>query len=321
MSLGYALLSVQSALLGEVTPELRAVVVDLDKEDDLLFLRFYYDGEVSEKQIDLWQCAMTESDAGTRMMDGNVERLDYPQEIPFRGRYAYRRKEPILPDVTKDSEAIVQVQRELVDFQEIIGLFVSPVLDARLETQWGIIHYVKDGCHIVPAKSQAYTIDILPLAYAMLSMQRALLGVVIKELITVIVDVSREWVYIRFYYEGDVPCDVLEDWECAMTETWADLGSEYVLDGRIERMTYPTPIPFRGRHAYRRKEVSRDIHWPIQEEVFFTRHQVQTQMDQKNKDIRSIRGRSKALNWYRDIADSLPNRLFAFRQWINRCRK
>jgi hypothetical protein len=263
MSLGYALLAVQAALLGVVTPALRAVVVDLNQEDELLFIRFYYHGSVSEKLIDLWQCAMGESDVGACMLDGSVERMDYPQEIPFRGRYAYRRKEPVLPDVANPSNVIVQVQRELVDFQEIIGIFVSPVLDARVETQWGIIHYAKDGCHIVPAKSQAYTIDIVPLAYAMLSMQRALLGIVTKELITVIVNVSHEWLYIRFYYEGAVSCDVLEEWECAMTETWADLGSEYVLDGKIEQIAYPTPIPFHGRHAYRRKEKYRDAHWPI----------------------------------------------------------
>ena len=93
---GYALLAVQQALLGVVTPELRAVVVDVDKEKSELYIRFYYDGEVSKELIDLWQGAMAEAsrDFGLEYaLNGGVERVDYPATYPFRGRYAYRRKE------------------------------------------------------------------------------------------------------------------------------------------------------------------------------------------------------------------------------------
>jgi hypothetical protein len=95
-SIGYALLAIQRALLDVVTPELRAVVVDVCKETHLLYIRFYYDGEVVEELVDLWQCAIKEArvDLGPDcVLDDRVERLDYPKEIPFRGRYAYLRKE------------------------------------------------------------------------------------------------------------------------------------------------------------------------------------------------------------------------------------
>jgi hypothetical protein len=93
-SMALVLLSVQRALLGVVTPELRAVVVDLDDARQVLYIRFYYHGEVSEDLIELWNCAITEVDLGPDyFFDEGIERLDYPNKIPFRGRYAYLRKE------------------------------------------------------------------------------------------------------------------------------------------------------------------------------------------------------------------------------------
>jgi hypothetical protein len=95
-SIGYALLAVQRALLDVVVPELRAVVVDICKETQSLYPRCYPDGEASEKLIDLWECAITESIADLGLdyaLDTGVERLDYPYKVPFRGRYAYLRKE------------------------------------------------------------------------------------------------------------------------------------------------------------------------------------------------------------------------------------
>jgi hypothetical protein len=95
-SIEYALLAVQRALLDTITPELRAVVVDFSQKNKSLYIRFYYDRKVSEKLIDLWQCAITEASAAFNAdysLDDGVERLDYPQKIPLRGQYAYLRKE------------------------------------------------------------------------------------------------------------------------------------------------------------------------------------------------------------------------------------
>ena len=90
------LLATQRALLGVITQELRAVIVDLDNEKNVVYIRFYYHGEISEELIDLWDCAITEVIAAMDLeyvLDQGIERLDYPQKIPVRGRYAYRRKE------------------------------------------------------------------------------------------------------------------------------------------------------------------------------------------------------------------------------------
>jgi hypothetical protein len=42
--------------------------------------------------------------------------------------------------------------KERVDFGQVIGEFVDPVTGQGVETTVGIIHYAKDGVHIVPAR-------------------------------------------------------------------------------------------------------------------------------------------------------------------------
>lgn len=53
-------LSAQRALLGHVTPQLRAVSVELDRECRRLTVRFVFDGEPSESVRDAASCAGTE---------------------------------------------------------------------------------------------------------------------------------------------------------------------------------------------------------------------------------------------------------------------
>ncbi len=209
-SIEYALLAMQSALLREVTPELRAVVVDLDKDEQILRVRFYYDGEASEKMIDLWDCAISEgsADLGPEfLLEAQIERLDYPQKIPPRGYYAYLRKE-------SDSSN----------------------------------H--KDGlCRKVK-------ITEISTGYALLAAQHALLGVVTPELRAVVVDFDKEepLLYIRFYYDGEVPEKLIDLWQCAIKEASLDFGPNCRLDGGVERADYPKTFPFRGRYGYFRKE-------------------------------------------------------------------
>lgn len=93
---GDALLATQRALLGVVTPQLRAVVIDVEPENEIFFISFFYDGEISEELQDLWECAITEASASLGpdyYTEQQIDRVDYPKPIPFRGRYAYLRKE------------------------------------------------------------------------------------------------------------------------------------------------------------------------------------------------------------------------------------
>lgn len=91
-----ALLAVQSALLSAVIPQLRGVSVDVDEENEIFRITFFYDGEVSEDILELWNCASTEASCHmpiSYQTDENYVRFDYPQELPVQGRYAYLRKE------------------------------------------------------------------------------------------------------------------------------------------------------------------------------------------------------------------------------------
>ena len=76
------------------TPELTGIVADV--QDQELYIRFYYDKGTSYEILESWEFAITKviADMGADyVFDTRVERLDYPQEIPFRGRYAYLRRE------------------------------------------------------------------------------------------------------------------------------------------------------------------------------------------------------------------------------------
>ena len=94
MGLPYARLSIQKALLGAVTPSLRAVTIDLDENTKKLFVSFFYDGEISDEFFDLASVAITEIDLPEyELLDDQIIRLDYPAKIPFKGQLVYLRKE------------------------------------------------------------------------------------------------------------------------------------------------------------------------------------------------------------------------------------
>ncbi|MEK7339457.1 MAG: hypothetical protein AABZ92_01945, partial [Verrucomicrobiota bacterium] len=238
-STGYALLAMQCALLYVVTPELRAVVIDICKKK-ILYMHFYYEGEVSEELIELWQCAVTEaSDLESNWeLDDRIERLDYPQEIPLRGRYAYLRREPNMLSQNV-SEVPIIITREIRDFKEKVGVFISPVSEEKVDTSWGVIHSIKGNRQVISAKPTSYKIkEITPIAYALLSIQRALLGLATPELRGIVADIQDQELYIRFYYDKGVSYEIFKSWEFAITKVIADMGSDYLFDTGIERLDY-----------------------------------------------------------------------------------
>lgn len=137
-SIEYALLAMQNALLREVTPNLRAVVVDLDKDTRVLHARFYHDGEISEKMTDLWSCVNAEASASLGpdcFVDFQVERLDYPRRIPLRGRLAYLRKEDDSFDSSSALWPRIEIKEQTIGYallavqQALLGI-VTPELRA-----------------------------------------------------------------------------------------------------------------------------------------------------------------------------------------------
>jgi hypothetical protein len=88
-------LSMQQALLGAVTPSLRAVFVDIEMDQKILFFFFYYDGEITNVLFNLAStaCAKVSADFPEYVPQKTIVRLDAPQKISGRGRYVYRRHE------------------------------------------------------------------------------------------------------------------------------------------------------------------------------------------------------------------------------------
>ena len=91
------LLHMQQALLGKVTPDLRAVAGDIDPVKKTGVCQFYYDQEISEESVKLATAATEEVRKG--LPDYRIEirlvRSEFPEKISIgNGRYAYFRKEP-----------------------------------------------------------------------------------------------------------------------------------------------------------------------------------------------------------------------------------
>lgn len=90
------LLSVQRALLNEVDNNLRSVQIDWDDESQIIYLFFYFDKKVTEKNSNSASCVAGEI-AGDFLSTVNVIekciRVDCPNEIPSHALTAFKRKE------------------------------------------------------------------------------------------------------------------------------------------------------------------------------------------------------------------------------------
>jgi hypothetical protein len=89
-----AILSMNRALWGEVSPALRAAKIKWD--DITIHLFFYYDGEISEDDYESAQDVATEviSDFPKHELEVNILRWDYPKPIPQESlETVYRRRE------------------------------------------------------------------------------------------------------------------------------------------------------------------------------------------------------------------------------------
>ena len=89
-----AILSMNRALWGEVSPPLRAARIKWD--DKVIYLFFYYDGEISEEDHESAECVSTEviSDFPEYQLEVDIIRIDYPKAIPQEGgETVYRRRE------------------------------------------------------------------------------------------------------------------------------------------------------------------------------------------------------------------------------------
>ncbi len=88
-------LAVQNALLGNISPNLRAVLIDVDIEKKILFFFFFYDGVVGDKLFDLASVSCTEASSHfpEYKVKEQIESLNFPEKIPSKGRLVYLREE------------------------------------------------------------------------------------------------------------------------------------------------------------------------------------------------------------------------------------
>ncbi|HZN96007.1 MAG TPA: hypothetical protein VFB81_25000 [Myxococcales bacterium] len=90
------LLAIQQALLGEVSPNLRAVTVSYTETS--LHFEAYFDGEVHDEEREAMSLVETELMAefpSTHSLSHQVIRLDTPALIPKDRTWVYFRKEPL----------------------------------------------------------------------------------------------------------------------------------------------------------------------------------------------------------------------------------
>ncbi|MDF7675809.1 hypothetical protein PT286_03555 [Neisseriaceae bacterium ESL0693] len=88
-------LSIQSALIGEITPNIRRVIVNIIEKKIKLF--FFIDGEVTEDMEEEISCIETEVIADFEQgytIETTIKRVDFPIEINIsQGYCVYGKKE------------------------------------------------------------------------------------------------------------------------------------------------------------------------------------------------------------------------------------
>lgn len=91
-----AALSLQRALLCEVSAHLRMAAFSLNEEENIIFVHFYFDGEITDEDLDSASCVTGEVsgdfDEETQVIEKCI-RLDFPERLPTHMYTVYRRKE------------------------------------------------------------------------------------------------------------------------------------------------------------------------------------------------------------------------------------
>ena len=246
------------ALWNEVTPQLRAVTVDLCEKTRSYRMCVYYDGDATETQLDLWDCVICEASVDFDIFYEHLQsiiRIDYPIPIPQTGRLVYLRKEPLKSFRAQASYPEIKVNRVFKSDQVEEGLFIDPMDLKTCRSSLQLIQTI-DGIKTIKIARPFFLLREPYLeAYAVLSLQKALLGRVITELRAVITEVleGSNHVFVRFFYETPLTQDILLEWEEALSEVMADFGEGFTFDMALVLLPYPQPIPFHGCYVYLKK--------------------------------------------------------------------
>jgi len=202
------LLAMQSALFSEITSELRAVDVNVDNENRIFYADFYYTDEASEKMLDLWDCIICEASAHfTYHVEQSINRLDYPQSIPLKGRYAYMRKESIFNPA--NIEPIFD--KKIIDIMKKMPLKTLELLPFEFLTQ----------------------LNLSQNAYLRLITQEALLGQVEPNLREISLEWMNDFLFVHFYYDENITISNEESVENVMNHIKSYMHPKAYLEKRV----------------------------------------------------------------------------------------
>jgi hypothetical protein len=145
--------------------------------------------------------------------------------------------------------------KEWVDFQEKIGIWKDKSgigLDA--DTHFGIIHYGKEGAHIVPSNPHING-NFMDISYIRSSIQVALLGHITPNLRAVSIECKENEIKLLFYYD-DLPSeDERELANLSDTEFISDFPVSVKTNFEIIHLPKPSHIPKLGMLVYLRHEI------------------------------------------------------------------
>lgn len=130
-----ALLSLQEGLGNSVTPQLRAIPLNIDEINHELLPCFYYDGALTHELIELTNDILEEVDTYTEQIyfcRDSTLRLDFPEKIPVKGIFAFLRYERTLPEFKKENREFWRNEFPFaafrLDMQEALLEKVTPAL-------------------------------------------------------------------------------------------------------------------------------------------------------------------------------------------------
>ncbi len=146
--------------------------------------------------------------------------------------------------------------KERVDFQEKIGIWKDKSgkgLDGN--TTFGIIHYGKNGAHIVPCNPHIKG-NFMDIAYIRSSIQVALLGHITPNLRGISIEYKESNLKTLFYYDNPPSEDEKELANLVDTEFISDFPNLVKTDFEIIHLPQPQRIPNQGMLVYLRYESS-----------------------------------------------------------------
>ena len=210
------------AMYLEISAPLRAIFVSYGEAK--IHFDCYFDGEVSDDDLDSMSCIETELIAmdSDRSNSYTVHRIDYPEPLPKRGLYVYARREPrggLKGDVSAVLERVADAIKATND-REI----------QRYET-------------------------------VRIAIQEALIGKVSARLRKLFAEFGQTNIHLDSYFDGEVSAEDRDSMACVEAELTAAFPNNHRITHTVHRLDYPELIPKRRRCFFARREYFAEPHF------------------------------------------------------------